>query len=269
MASLVPTEGNDVLVGDKSADTIDAGAGNDIVNSGAGDDVVYGGLGDDQINAGSGDDFLEGGAGNDVLNGGGGSDTFSFNFTVDMSAGTEVLTYGLIPQAYDINNNGVSQSEFTAFKNAYDAWLQANAPDDYTYNMTATNPVNSAGDPELVDGAVASVTTTNGQMRYWEPSIEVETLPVPVITASDGDDAITSFQEAGPNVDTIELHGLAGLTDAQLDTLFDLTQVDTNGDTVVDASKLVWDGGSIVIGGRLDWGTDVLSFFHDSQVELL
>ena len=269
---------DDVISGGKSADTIEAGDGNDIVNSGAGDDVVDGGEGNDQINAGSGDDILIGGAGDDVLNGGGGSDTFRFTFVVE-AAGTTTLTYDPVPLDYDApsgnpNNPNpadgqVSQSEFAQFQQDYEEWLDANAPADYEYNAPQDDPLTSASDPDLVDGTVSDVTLTNGQTRYWESTIEVEGGGDPVITSSEGNDTITSFQDAGPNVDTIEFFGLSTLTDAQLDALFDLELVDTNNDGTMDATRLVWDGGSIQIGGTTEWDTDVVSFFHDDQVSLL
>lgn len=264
--STVATDGDDVLTGTKGADTIDGGDGSDIINSGAGDDYVDGGNGDDKLNAGSGDDTLIGGDGNDQLNGGGGSDTFWFNFTV--SGGTTTVTYDKAPSDYDTNNNGVSQNEFSAFKNDYEDWLDENAPADYAYSQTSSDPVTSASDPDLVDGSVSSITTIiSNQTRYWEPTIEVG--GELEITDSDGYDTIVSFQDAGPNVDKIVLNGLGALSDAELDLLFDITTVDTNSDGIDDASLLTWDGGSIQIGGTTQWVTDVLAFMHDDQVCLM
>ncbi len=88
------------------------------------------------------------------------------------------------------------------------------------------------------------------------------------ISASDGHDTIVQFQNAGPNADTIELDGLAGLTDAQLSDLFDLTTIDTNGDSIADSTLLSWDGGSIKILGSTGWANE-LAFFHDAHVLLL
>lgn len=265
----VATDDDDVLTGTRGADTIDGGAGDDIINSGAGDDVIDGGAGDDKLNAGAGDDILIGGAGDDQLNGGGGSDTFVFNFTVT-SGGTTTLTYIPVPLDYDAPTGGgsneipkdgqVSQPEFSQFAQDYAAWLLINAPADFKYDAPQPDPVTSATSPDLVDGAVSSVLLTNNQTRYWEPTIEVSG-GAAEITASDGYDTIVSFQNAGPNVDAIVLNGLAGLDDATLDALFDITTTDTDGDGVADASLLTWAGGSIQIGGRTDWGTDVLSFF--------
>jgi Ca2+-binding RTX toxin-like protein len=293
MADFTGTEGDDVLNGTNKADLIDGGEGDDIINSGAGNDIVYGGEGDDQIHAGAGDDelfggegndqlvagagddILEGGVGDDVLNGGGGSDTFVFNFTV-AAGGTSTITYGAVPLDYDAptgNPNNptppdeeVSESEFAQFSQDYQAWLNENAPADYTYAAPQPNPVNSISDPDAVDGDVQSVELTNGQIRYWEDTIEVAG-GEPEITASDGNDTITQFQNAGPNVDQIVLKGLAGLDDTTLDALFDLTASDVNNDGVLD-SVLSWQGGSITLLGTSTWGNDLLGFMHDDQVVL-
>ena len=87
------TDGDDVLCGDESAQTIFALDGNDIVCAGDGDDIVYGVNGDDDlageggsdtsfgqggndsIAGGAGDDYLQGGTGFDVILGQGGEDT--------------------------------------------------------------------------------------------------------------------------------------------------------------------------------------------------
>jgi len=79
---LVPSDGNDVLLGYGDSETIDAGAGDDSVYGGGGNDHVLGGDGDDWLGGDDqfmsvvdgGDDVIEGGAGNDRMFGGGGDD---------------------------------------------------------------------------------------------------------------------------------------------------------------------------------------------------
>ncbi len=51
-----PTDGNDLIVGDDAADTIDALGGNDSVNAGGGNDTLTGGTGADTLAGGAGDD---------------------------------------------------------------------------------------------------------------------------------------------------------------------------------------------------------------------
>jgi len=80
---LVGTEGDDVIVARGGNDAVWAGSGDDLLCLGAGDDFANGGGGDDHIRAedgddlvlsGTGDDTVWGGAGNDVLGGAAGSD---------------------------------------------------------------------------------------------------------------------------------------------------------------------------------------------------
>ena len=78
------TEGRDVIVGlgghDRISglggnDLICGNAGNDRIWGGAGDDRIYGNLGHDRINGQQGADSLNGGWGNDLIRGGVGADT--------------------------------------------------------------------------------------------------------------------------------------------------------------------------------------------------
>ncbi len=80
--------GNDVICGGPGDDVAYAGRGNDRVFGGPGDDRLYGNHGDDQIRGGAGEDFIHGGLGIDVLKGGPGGDT------VDGGYGWDVLDGG-------------------------------------------------------------------------------------------------------------------------------------------------------------------------------
>lgn len=82
-ATILGTDGPDVLGGTEGADVIVAGAGPDIVRARGGDDLVCGGTGADLLRGaagadslfgGVGMDSLFGGEGNDALRGGGGED---------------------------------------------------------------------------------------------------------------------------------------------------------------------------------------------------
>lgn len=61
--------GNDIICGGSGKDTIIGGAGNDTLLGNGGQDTINGGAGDDQLFGGKGKDALQGGAGNDVLSG--------------------------------------------------------------------------------------------------------------------------------------------------------------------------------------------------------
>lgn len=82
-ATIIGTDGADLLRGTAGDDVIDAGAGNDTVQGRGGNDTICGGPGDDLLIGGRGDDHLDGGmdadqlrgeAGNDTLRGGEGRD---------------------------------------------------------------------------------------------------------------------------------------------------------------------------------------------------
>ncbi|MFZ5659601.1 MAG: putative Ig domain-containing protein [Pseudomonadota bacterium] len=74
IANNTPTDGDDMLYGTRTADALDAGAGNDIAMGLTGGDTISGSEGDDLILGGDGDDVLDGGAGNDIVRGGWGAD---------------------------------------------------------------------------------------------------------------------------------------------------------------------------------------------------
>ncbi|WP_372880614.1 tandem-95 repeat protein [Psychromonas sp.] len=65
MQALVPTEGDDYIIGYES---------DDLLNGLGGDDYLQGGDGNDTIQGGAGSDYLSGGSGNDILSGGSGGD---------------------------------------------------------------------------------------------------------------------------------------------------------------------------------------------------
>ncbi|QCO18692.1 tandem-95 repeat protein (plasmid) [Azospirillum brasilense] len=83
-ATLTGGEGNQVVYGDGSSqsitlgpgdDLLSGGGGNDTVASTLGDDTLYGDDGDDLMHGGDGDDLMDGGADNDTVGGGAGNDT--------------------------------------------------------------------------------------------------------------------------------------------------------------------------------------------------
>lgn len=71
------TPGADVIVGNGGADRIFGAGGNDIICGNAGPDYIQGGPGRDTIIGGFGNDRIIGGAGNDTLRGGPGDDYIS------------------------------------------------------------------------------------------------------------------------------------------------------------------------------------------------
>jgi Ca2+-binding RTX toxin-like protein len=66
-ATIVGTDGDDVIEGTEAADVIWAGPGDDTIYGGLGNDIICGGAGDDLIHGGRGNDWLLGEAGTDRL----------------------------------------------------------------------------------------------------------------------------------------------------------------------------------------------------------
>jgi Ca2+-binding RTX toxin-like protein len=248
-------------------DFIISGDGNDNLTGGGGNDQISGGGGNDKINAGGGNDTVDGGTGDDFLNGAGGSDVYRFHFAVSGGA-TESHTFVYVPSEAFPNNGdfAIQYTDFlvSVFGSATNfLWRQTIAEDPLLSFVTEVT---------AEDSTVESVQVPSGRgfgTLFYEDTITTSGPGGPAaITASDGHDTIAQFQNAGPNVDTIELHGLAGMSDADLSALFDLTTIDTNGDSVADSTLLSWDGGSIKILGSTNWA-DELAFFHDPHVMLL
>jgi hypothetical protein len=86
-ATIVGTDGNDVINGTNKMDVIVGLGGDDIINSGGGKDVVCAGDGDDIVNGGNGGDTIFGGAGDDQLNGDKGNDNLNGGLGNDQMTG--------------------------------------------------------------------------------------------------------------------------------------------------------------------------------------
>jgi len=76
-ATILGTEGDDVIDGTPGPDVIHGLGGNDRIHGLGGDDALCGGDGDDRLFGEEGNDILDGGAGNDRLLGGDGNDSMS------------------------------------------------------------------------------------------------------------------------------------------------------------------------------------------------
>ncbi len=69
VATIVGTEGDDLIIGTDNDDVIKAFGGDDTIFGLDGNDIICSGSGDDYINGGAGDDELRAGAGDDNLRG--------------------------------------------------------------------------------------------------------------------------------------------------------------------------------------------------------
>jgi Ca2+-binding RTX toxin-like protein len=93
-ATIVGTEGDDVIVGLGGNDIILGLGGNDRLCGGAGNDYLDGGKGNDQVDGGEGDDLLLGRGGHNHLEGGPGDDQLEADNGNDLllgSPGNDIL----------------------------------------------------------------------------------------------------------------------------------------------------------------------------------
>ena len=98
-ATIVGTQGDDVIDGTAGPDIINGLGGNDTIRGLLGNDIICGGKGNDIINGGKGKDTINGDNGRDILkgdndadklNGGGGTDSCDGGIGRDTSTGCEI-----------------------------------------------------------------------------------------------------------------------------------------------------------------------------------
>ena len=92
--TITGASGNDTICGGDGADIIDGQSGADVIFGGEGNDQIRGSSGNDTIEGGDGDDFLEGNSQDDTIHGGDGDDDInggSDNDTLDGGNGVDVL----------------------------------------------------------------------------------------------------------------------------------------------------------------------------------
>ena len=105
--------GNDVIIGNAAANTLQGGAGNDTLN---------GGVGADKLVGGTGNDVLIGGANKDTLTGGTGADKFVFNLDTDSGIATatrDTITDFSRTQGDKIDLSGIDANLKVAGDNAF------------------------------------------------------------------------------------------------------------------------------------------------------
>jgi Ca2+-binding RTX toxin-like protein len=117
-ATIVGTEGPDIINGTAGNDVIQALGGNDTVYGLGGNDIICGGSGDDVLIGGDGNDRLYGETGNNVLRGERGADLLVGSTGIDIldggsendalygAAGNDVLTGGL---GVDVRDGGLNK----------------------------------------------------------------------------------------------------------------------------------------------------------------
>jgi hypothetical protein len=162
-----PGEGDDIVVGKKSADLIHGYGGNDTISGGDGNDRLFGDGGNDRLNGDAGNDDLRGGDGNDTLYGGAGNDA------LNGGAGADIMSGGTGADHFDYtafsDSAGSTIDRITDYSAAEDdlvfAALDANptAPglQQWTYVEQVTAPTDENGQATLTFDPTSNTTTLN------------------------------------------------------------------------------------------------------------
>ena len=212
-------EGRDSLLGDAGDDTIFGDAGNDWVVGGADNDTLYGGADNDRLVAGSGADELFGGAGADALNGGLGDDT------VFGGGGDDSIRGG---EGRDSLLGGAGNDK-----------LIAGSSTDELFGGAGADSLNGGlGDDTLTGGADADTFYFNGSF---------------------GTDTITDFTDGEDAIDLTAITGITGFED--------LTISADGTDAVIDLTSQ--GGGTIRLEGFdvADLDADDFNFYDPSTQE--
>ena len=207
-----PTNGDDILTGDDTAQSIhlldgnntyDGQDGNDVIFSGSGRDDLMGGDGDDQITSGADEDRVRGGNGDDFLRAGSGNDDVRGNKGDDIvkgDGGRDTVTGGAGNDVVD-GGNGIDK-------------VKGDAGDDLLFG--------GDGNDKLVEGA-GNGTLNGGRGNDWMKGDDgADTF---VFEADSGTDFIVDFEDG---TDMLDLRPLA------LSGIGDLTIVQDDADTVID-----------------------------------
>jgi Ca2+-binding RTX toxin-like protein len=249
----VGTSADETLQGTELDDSILGMAGNDTLEGLAGNDLLDGGEGDDSLDGGDGDDMLDGGTGDDVLTGGLGADAFHVAFTSTPAAGSSFSAW-LAEQGVDLAG-GLTQAQFST---NYTAWLASLVEEhglgadldgdgvvsvDLNQNDAQGTPAIEGVAQEDLDamfGDRQSLDVQTGRTTHERWFSDTFTFGEAVVGTDAGMDSITDFNAT--EGDTLHL---AGLTQADFDALFTVTETDVGGDTVLDTV--------VTLDGDPDW----------------
>ena len=252
-------DGNDIVNGGDGNDTLYGEQGNDTINGGAGIDTIYGGDGNDSLTGAEGNDILVAGRGDDTLTGGGQADVFKFTFTHSTIAGagesfTGWLRANGFGSAVDANGEVKDGTTQDFFATKYTAWLNHLVTDlhlgkdvdgDGVVSVglqqnaeTGTPKIEGISDADLATmfSSRESVMLKTGKVQHerWY-SDNFGGAPHDTVTSADGHNVVTDFNWG---VDKLSFDGLNGLTQAQFDAFFRVSEIDTDSNGVADSTVL-------------------------------
>ncbi len=238
-----PTNGDDLLEGDDSGETVDALAGNDTVYGRGGNDILRGNTGVDTLYGGLGDDTF-------VFELGDGADTVLDADPVTGGAGMDTLRFG----------SGINAAAITASRQGGDLLLTVNATDSVTIRNYF-----ALGDLERISFADGTI---------WTQATIAQKFPIngtsgaDTLQGSNAADVINGSANPGGTTDVIYGYGGDDVLDggAGADVIYGGNGNDTIRGGVDTARKITWrdtlygEGGDdyVVIGNAPAdvWGGD-------------
>jgi Ca2+-binding RTX toxin-like protein len=160
---------NDILAGDREANTLRGGDGHDSLKGGGGDDTLegqggndflFGGDLSDVLLGGDGDDLLNGGEGSDTMNGGDGLDTLSYagsyaGVVINLGGGTALGGEATGDVYTSVENLAGSSHSDSLFGDHLANQIDGGDGDDYLFgaagNDTFMFEANGFGDDSILD----------------------------------------------------------------------------------------------------------------------
>lgn len=140
--NVIGSTGNDFIVGDGNANSLNGYLGDDrlfgldgddFLNGSQGNDMLYGGFGADYLVGGNGNDVIDGSSGNDTINGGNGDDTMSGG------SGADVFIFAQTESGADVISDfedGVDVMDFSASSFIYSDLVITSDGTDTTVAIT-------------------------------------------------------------------------------------------------------------------------------------
>ena len=168
-ATIVGTEGRDILIGTSGVDVIVGLGGNDVIRGLDGDDYLCGGNGRDRLFGGFGNDYVEGGKKNDIVKGDQGNDMLFGNQGNDRvlgGPGADVLEggSGLRDKLWGKGSRDVCNDPQGS--TVYDTCELGDAAPKLGSTVSLTKPDSSVAEV-TVHRVLDGTTSTN---PFWQPS---------------------------------------------------------------------------------------------------
>ncbi len=161
-ATIIGTNGDDVLEGTEGQDVIVAFNGNDIINAygdkdvicaGSGNDIIDAGDGDDEVRSGSGNDLVMGGTGRDRIYAGSGNDVVQAGADSDTVYGQSGMDELYTDEGHDWAFGGSDNDVITG--SYFNDRIYGQGGDDQLYGVGGANLINGGSGTDICDNGGA------------------------------------------------------------------------------------------------------------------